>query len=57
MNADCDKTVSVVIPCYKVTRHIEEVILKIPKFVNNIICVDDCCPEHSGNYIGRRYEH
>lgn len=51
MSTDYDKTVSVVIPCYKVTRHIEEVILKIPKFVNNIICVDDCCPEHSGNYI------
>ena len=31
MSTDYDKTVSVVIPCYKVTRHIEEVILKIPK--------------------------
>lgn len=43
--------VSVVIPCYKVKRHILEVIASIGEEVSLIIAVDDACPEQSGQYI------
>lgn len=42
---------SVVIPCYKVTRHILAVIDSIPEIVERIYVVDDCCPDKSGEYI------
>jgi dolichol-phosphate mannosyltransferase len=42
---------SVVIPCYKVTRHIMGVIESIPPIVERIYAVDDCCPDKSGEYI------
>lgn len=50
-NADTPIAVAVVIPCYKVTRHICEVIANIGEEVKYIYCVDDCCPEGSGKHI------
>ena len=41
---------SVVIPAYKVKKHLKEVITTIPDFVTHIIVVDDKCPQHSGEY-------
>ncbi len=46
-------TVAVVIPCYRVGRHVLRVIRAVPDFVDLIICVDDCCPEKSGDLIRR----
>lgn len=43
--------VAVVIPCYKVKRHILEVIEGVPAFVSRIYCVDDDCPEESGRFV------
>ncbi|WP_238857788.1 glycosyltransferase family 2 protein [Poritiphilus flavus] len=43
-----NKKIAVVIPCYRVSRHIKEVILSIPAFVDHILVVDDACPEYSG---------
>lgn len=43
--------VAVVIPCYKVKRHVLEVIAAIDQGVERIYCVDDACPEESGRYI------
>ena len=40
---------ALVIPSYKVSKHILDVINNIPEFVNNIIVVDDKCPQNSGN--------
>lgn len=40
--------ISVVIPSYKVSKHILNVIKDIPEFVNHIIVVDDKCPKNSG---------
>lgn len=40
--------ISVVIPSYKVSKHILDVIKYIPEFVNYIIVVDDKCPQNSG---------
>lgn len=42
---------SVVIPCYRVTRHIMAVINSMPEIVERIYVVDDCCPDKSGEYI------
>ncbi|MBT9160329.1 MAG: Polyprenol monophosphomannose synthase [Dehalococcoidia bacterium] len=44
-------SVAVVIPCYKVTRHIKHVIDEICSDVDVIYCVDDHCPEGSGAFI------
>lgn len=40
--------IAVVIPCYKVTKHIINVISAIGPEVSKIYVVDDCCPEKSG---------
>ena len=34
--------ISVVIPCYNVSKHIEEVVNKMPSEINHIIVVNDC---------------
>jgi len=46
-----NKTIAVVIPTYKVSKHIESVVNTLPDFIDNIIVVDDKCPEHSGNIV------
>lgn len=43
--------VSVVIPSYKVKKFVLEVISQIGQEVDRIYVVDDCCPEHSGQYV------
>ena len=53
-NEPAPPVVAVVIPCYRVTRHVLDVIAAIPAWVTQIICVDDCCPDHSGDFIERR---
>lgn len=50
---DTMAAIAVVIPCYRVGRHVLRVIEAIPDFVDLIICVDDCCPEKSGDLIAR----
>ena len=44
-------TIAVVIPSYKVTRHILAVIQNIGPEVDRIYVVDDCCPDHSGRFV------
>ena len=44
-------TVAVVIPSYRVTRHILGVIAAIGPEVHAIFVVDDRCPDGSGNYV------
>lgn len=43
--------VAVVIPSYKVVRHIDEVIETIPPMVWRIYVVDDACPDDSGKFV------
>jgi glycosyltransferase involved in cell wall biosynthesis len=40
-----------VVPCYKVKAHVLDVIAKTPAWVEGIVCVDDACPEGSGDFI------
>jgi glycosyltransferase involved in cell wall biosynthesis len=46
--------VAVVLPCYKVTRHILDVIAAIGPEVSHIFAVDDCCPDGSGKLVQER---
>lgn len=42
---------AVVIPSYKVKKHVLDVIARMGPEVNTIYVVDDCCPENSGQYV------
>ena len=44
-------TIAVVIPAYKVCKHILGVIDNIGEEVSAIYVVDDCCPDGSGSYV------
>jgi glycosyltransferase involved in cell wall biosynthesis len=41
------RRIAVVVPCYKVERHIAAVIRGMPEFVSLIVAVDDACPNGS----------
>lgn len=43
--------IAVIIPSYKVTRHILGVIAGIGPEVDRIYVVDDCCPDRSGEHV------
>lgn len=43
--------IAVIIPSYKVKKHILGVIKSIPKIVEKIYVIDDKCPEESGKYV------
>lgn len=43
--------IAVVIPCYKVTRHILDVIAGIGNEVWRIYVIDDACPDGSGKHV------
>lgn len=44
-------SIAVIIPSYKVTRHICDVLARIGPECAAIYVVDDCCPDHSGDYV------
>ena len=43
--------IAVVIPCYKVSAHICQLIRQIGEDVNAIFVIDDCCPENTGKLV------
>ncbi|MGV8937586.1 MAG: glycosyltransferase family 2 protein [Allorhizobium sp.] len=45
--------IAVVIPCYRVTKHIISVISSMPPVVDRIYVVDDACPDKSGDLVER----
>lgn len=46
-----NKKISVVIPCYKVSRTINNVVTNLPDFIDKIYLISDACPENSLNYV------
>lgn len=54
MDATRIRTVAVVIPCYKVTRHILSVIDTVGTECSVIYVVDDKCPDGSGELVERQ---
>jgi len=45
--------IAVVIPCYKVEKHIEKVVIGIPDFADHIILVNDCSPDNTLQALNR----
>jgi glycosyltransferase involved in cell wall biosynthesis len=43
--------IAAVIPCFRVKRHVLDVVAAIPPLVGAIYAVDDACPEGSGDVI------
>lgn len=50
-SASMPARIAVIIPCYKVTRHVLSVLAAIDDAVTAIYCVDDACPDGSGRLI------
>ena len=46
-----NKKIAVVIPAYNVLKHLKDVIISIPDFVDKIIVVDDKCQQNSGKIV------
>lgn len=44
-------SVAIIIPCYRVERHIADVITSIPAHYKLIVCVDDGSPDNTGEAI------
>lgn len=51
MNPARRPVIAVVIPCFRVTKHVKAVVESIGVEVDLIYCVDDGCPEKSGDFI------
>jgi glycosyltransferase involved in cell wall biosynthesis len=45
------KNIAVIIPCYKVKRHVLDVIRAIGSECLKIYVIDDCCPDSSGEFV------
>lgn len=45
--------IAVIVPCYKVEKHILPLLEKIPSLVDRIYCVDDACPNGTGKLVER----
>ena len=41
----------IVIPCYRVKAQILDVLAQIPAWVEGVVCVDDACPEATGDLV------
>jgi glycosyltransferase involved in cell wall biosynthesis len=48
--------ISVVIPCYNVERHIEDVLRDVPEYVSYIIAVNDCSTDNTACTLKRLQE-
>ena len=46
-----NKKVAVIVPCYRVRKHILNLLSEIGPEVSKIYLVDDCCPENTGDYV------
>lgn len=44
-------TIAAVIPCFRVRRHILDVLAGIGPEVHAVYVVDDCCPENTGQHV------
>jgi dolichol-phosphate mannosyltransferase len=51
--SDMVPSVAVVIPCYRVSGRVQDVIARIGPEVHRIFVVDDCCPEQTGDFVER----
>ncbi len=51
------KKICVVIPCYKVSNKIDDVINQIDfNIVDKVFLIDDCCPENTGELVKKKFD-
>ena len=50
-NTPKQASIVVVMPCYKERRKVLDTLAQIPDFVDQVFCVDDGCPEKTGDHI------
>jgi len=43
--------IAVVVPCYRVKEHVGDVLASLGPEVGAVYCIDDACPDGSGDYI------
>jgi len=55
MNKPPHPKIAVVIPCFRVSSKITEVVTGILGFADQIYVIDDCCPEGSGGVVERNF--
>jgi len=46
--------IAAVVPCYRVSRHVLDVLAALPALVERVYVVDDACPEGSGALVEQR---
>lgn len=51
MTGKSSHKIAVVVPCYRVKARVENVLSAMPEDVWRIYCIDDACPEKSGDFI------
>ena len=49
--------VAVVLPAYRVRDQVESVVRSLVDVADDIIVVDDCCPEQSGAFLQKAFVH
>jgi len=47
------KTIGVVIPCYNEEKQINKVVTTIPRFVDKIVVIDDCCKDKTSQVVNK----
>lgn len=50
-----NKVIALVIPCFKVDKHILNVLKTVPDFIDHIVVVDDACPQFSGRLAQEKF--
>jgi len=50
-NSENKPSIAVVVPCYKERHKILDTLAGVPDVIDKIFCVDDNCPENTGDYI------
>lgn len=48
----CSKRIAVVIPCFRVEKHIRKVIADVPEFVDDVVAVNDASPDATARVLG-----
>lgn len=51
-----ESKIGVVIPTYKAIDHIQAVINGLPEWIDQIIIVDDNCPQGTGNFVHEKFK-
>lgn len=50
-----ERTIAVVIPCYRVLNKIGDVLVRIPSYIDKVYIVDDCCDQNTGNFVAQNF--